>query len=248
MKKIITKNKNYLERNIVNLEVDEKSLAFINGLAVARVKIIYANQYNCYKFCIINKDYEEAFTYNNENDSSKILTLSNNNIDIKRVTENDFIVTSLYSNGSHCTRKTSHIKIENNIPKLINDDFYNLQVTKCPNIIISNGQLYNVKTGNFVTRKYHYIEEMLNDKDEQNKFFVTDKLIIDDNFADYLSFVINENDCIISPIYSEVKLDLYTKEISKLEYEQIRIQRISELKQKRDKSNQLIKTIKNYNL
>lgn len=247
MKKIIIKNKSHLGKNIANIEIDEQSLDFINGLAVAKVQISYTNGYQCHKYCIINENYEEAFTYDKENDCSQILSLSNNNISIERITEKDFVVTSIYSKGSHSTKKNCHIKIENNIPKIIYKNFYNHKTTKCPNVIISDGRLYNVKEGIFTTRKYHYIEEILNDKQEHNKFFVTDKLEIDDDFSDYLSFVIDEYDHIKSPIYSEIELNLYRERIKKSEYEEIRKERILELKNKREKSNQLIKIIKNYN-
>jgi len=244
MKSVIIKNQSNSGNKIVNAEVDEESLNFINGIAVAKVKILYTSGYECHKFCIINENYEEAFTYDGENDSTKILSLSNNNTNIERITENDFVVTSICSKGSHCTRKNCHIKIEDNIPKLIHTKFYNIKTTKCPNIIIVDGRLYNVKIGNFITRKYYCIEEILNDKQEHNKFFVTDKLEIDNNFADYLSFVIDENDHIISPIYFEVELGLYIEEISNLEYEKIKEKRLLELHKKRNKSNEIIKMLK----
>lgn len=243
MKSIIIKNKPNLGHDIINAEVEEETLNFINDLSVAKVKVTYSNQYSRNKFCIINKKYEEAFIYDNEKDSAKFLTLSNENMNIERVTENDFIVTSLHSNGSHCTKKISHIKIEDNIPKLINDDLYKTEVTKCPNIIISDGQLYDVKKGLFVSRKYHHIEELLSDN-KYHRFFVNDKLKIDNNFTEYLSFVIDINDRIISPIYSEIELDLYIEEIPKLEYEKIKEQRLLELNKKRTKSNEIIKKLR----
>lgn len=203
--------------DVFSLKTNEDEAVFINDLAVVNAILTWhverTPQYEEVQG-VINKDFRGAFWYESydpkNNEVAKYLMFSLHNKGILRFGANDFIVK--WDRDIINSINYKHVRLVKGKPKLIKEFEYNIKdckKTKNENIAIAGGQLYNIKKGTYISKKYTQIDEIEN---QSNLYMVTDKIDtkgltkeIDENIpaiVDYFYFYINEKGKIVSPIYS----------------------------------------------
>ncbi len=159
------------------------------------------------------------------------------------------------------TKKDSDIKILKGIPimQFSDLDLDNICDTIVPKatydnkIAIIENRLYDIENAKFTTRKYSNILPLKQKNNDDFKYLVYDKIILENmesevnlynkKLEDTLIFVIDKNDQILSGIYSQLDSDYFT-DFDCNNYEGIREKRIEILKEKINKSNEISKTLK----
>lgn len=121
-------NRFYLRQNVQRIEIDERDVSFINGLAVVKGKVVlkdfFGKEFFYESYGVINENYEEAFESVEDNDAAYYLMFRNGNKKITRIGENDFIVLnqfySVLSGNYKRIFEEKQIRLINNVPVLLN--------------------------------------------------------------------------------------------------------------------------------
>lgn len=245
MDKLDLNEKTKLRPRVVSFMIDESNedIKFENGIAAIKIKILALSfDENCTYSCagIIDQNFKEIF-----NDSTEIgqnLMFLNKNKELIRVDAENFISIREYNDYDGYHKYSNHIRIKDKIATYINKNLPVVTKTFNPEVFICDNQLYSAKLGKYITRKYTKIESLEPRFDGDYRYLVIDKIkskteevnnpeIETDSLNDTFIFEINENDEIISGIYSKLNLDWYTNlKIGKnYTYDEIRDQRLEEL-------------------
>lgn len=197
-----------------SIEVEETSLKFINGLAVAKgiVHVVYPNKktfdFEC--FGVINENFEEI----GENRFSSNLMFLGSNKEIIRFGPTNFIVKVLCGDPEEPHLEYRHISLFQGQEILLERNIGEFQTTKVPHIVITRDnagfRLYNILLAEYITPYFYHIEEV---PDKEDSFFVTDKIegsFFDKRgqltyYNDFLYFYIDTKRNITSPIQSMSK-------------------------------------------
>ena len=198
MDKLNLNEKTKLRPRVVSFMIDESNedIKFENGIAAIKIRILALSfDENCTYSCagIIDENFKEIF-----NDSTEI-----------------------GQNLMFLNKNKELIRVENKIATYINKNLPVVTKTFNPEVFICDNQLYSAKLGKYITRKYTKIESLEPRFDGDYRYLVIDKIkskteevnnpeIETDSLNDTFIFEINENDEIISGIYSKLNLDWYT--------------------------------------
>lgn len=229
--------------------INEKDIKFINGVGVAKVVmdlLVYDESAKEVCYCLVDEKFNEIMKEDKNNEAVLDLMCLPRNLNNVRCGENDFIVT-VRDKYYPINKKFHHVKLIDNMPTMINDNLPEPEFTYNYETIICDNKLYDVKTSKYISRRYSTLTPIQPRFKNDFRYLVTDNIKVksednDMSLEDVFRFIINENEEIISGIYSSLDLDWYTN-LNSCDYEQIRKQREEELLTRLNNSNNIIKSL-----
>lgn len=200
---------------LLSAYVDEKTIEFINGIAIVKAEFFIKYRYlkkqpkKLYSsYGLINENYEELFG-NNPSSIEKLLMFTNQNTQIKRIGNNDFLIIIHFEGYNRDIVKNIHIRLIDGVPTLINllDDWME---TSNKDIIIIGGvtkRLYNIDTDKFITPELSYIKESEKDEGVFDCIATVSSDDAKEPFAikENLFFKIDSEGKIITPVISSIR-------------------------------------------
>lgn len=232
--------------------VDESDVKFENGTALVKAKVLSEygegksafkqkrfsdeffkdNEKECYG--VINENFEEAYSGRYEGEQY-LMFFESNKETIKVDNENYLVVCDPKYNDDFSTRQ-----IRNKENKWeVHDIFFSARPTKKNNLFVvvrRNSKvyfLYDALKSEPLTRRYAMLRELESDGNTL-EFMVCDNVYSKVGLpgaavSDTLTFKIDEEDSIISPIYSSLLNEYYIDEAPQVQYDVIKENRQNEL-------------------
>ncbi len=202
-----------LREEVLNAQVDETTLDFHNGLAIAKAivttKGLFDVPYIYECMGVINENFEEVFYTTPSVDFEKYLMFLPFNQDIIWAGSDSFRVTTKKSLGVR--EGSSYIEdvllcLDRETFALTSPNINHFIPTETEDIAIVNQRLYRLSKKVFLTHQLYQLQEI-----KKNTFYVMDKVMskrfgegIENFLYDFLSYQIDGDGNVISPVYSKI--------------------------------------------
>ncbi len=209
MKTIQYHGKKLANKNFDRMVVDEKNLLFFHHLAVAEAILLDEENQVCgHLLGVITDDFCEV-DYQDDDVAGEYLCFSENNQTITRLLGDDFLIQTRTPFRAIDDTKTRHIRFQTKGSHLIQENIGSYyQTTNHDGIVITGfykNRLYDLTTGQFLTREYDRLSVIEEDKD---RFLAEDVILSSHNlFSDHLLFEINPKGEVLSNVFSKKKND-----------------------------------------
>lgn len=255
MKQIKLNKVPYLRYENTEAFIEDENVEFINGVALVKAILKSSSkggsQSSVYDaFGLINENFEEIYCDEKlEGMASRKLMFLPYNKFLIRVDTDDYLSSVRVCDGDRTFDKYYHIRVIDGIPTVM-QEFSQIMATHDPKFVTDGHALYDVMRASFVTRKYSLFESLPVEKDGVPAYLVSTEVSsycypnsdtrwmpinIKTGIVDNLTFVIDREDQIISPVYSMLDHDWYVKMDENISLEEIEEKRKTELREMEDR-------------
>lgn len=243
MRKIKLNNGSYVE-------VNEK-VHFLEGLALVDGKVLITNSAGIASSGVINENYEEAFTNEEDLASKSLMFYRANkccNVKMQRFGARDFFVAARNrSEEWYMGNEYRHIRVVDGVPTILSKLPVWPKETNKESVVLVGNQFYDVLKGKYSTHEFQ--EVSLLDR-ENGVYYIQDKLALEsaeddkDLFVDYWNFQMDVDLQLLSYVWSSRGEDVLQDGLTYNEYLQFRNERLDELGKAKQSYNKRVLALK----